>query len=272
MNNGISVLTLVQGRQQALLNLIKGLAQNEDLPQELVIVYMNEDYSDLPAAPFPIRGISCYTTEKLPLAKARNMAMANAAAENCIFLDVDCIPAPNFITLYRAAFSSGDQLWSGQVRYLKQGFPEGADPVLLHEWSAADPVRANLPTLPYELFWSLNFGCSKTVFAQIKGFDERYTGYGAEDTDFAFGAREMEIPLGLIHAMAYHQPHASYSPPLNHLQDIVQNANVFYQKWQRWPMEGWLQKFADLGYVSWTGNNLFVTRIPESAEITQYLK
>lgn len=272
MDNLISVLTIVHGRKPALINLISGLANNTDLQLELVVVHMNESVVDLPANTFPIRSISCNTAAKLPLAMARNLAVAHAASEFCIFLDVDCIPAANFIHLYRTAFATSDQLWSGQVRYLQHGFPEDADTAVLQKWSTADPVRAGLTSLPYELFWSLNFACSKTVFAQINGFDESYTGYGAEDTDFSFEARNQGITLGLLPAMAYHQPHPSYDPPLNHLTDIVNNASVFYHKWQRWPMEGWLRQFKELGFISWTADSLSVLHLPSPSIIAQHQK
>ena len=118
MNIKIAVLTVVSGRKTALMNLIKGLSLNESLPAELIIVHMNEETYSLPPSPFPIRTISHYDPAKLPLASARNLALAESSVEHCIFLDVDCIPAPNLINIYAEAFNRTDQLWSGQVRYL----------------------------------------------------------------------------------------------------------------------------------------------------------
>ena len=272
METKISVLTLVKGRHAALLNLVKGLSLNSTAAIELIVVHMNEEPCTLPLVAFPVRSLSLYTDEQLPLAKARNLAVSSANAENCVFLDVDCIPAANFISLYQQAFRDEDILWSGAVRYLRDGFPEDLEPLQLEKWSDPDPVRSNLPGLSYELFWSLNFGCSKTIFYKIGQFDEGYGGYGAEDTDFSFSARKQGIPLRSIPAVAYHQPHAGYDPPLNHLEDIVKNARVFHAKWQRWPMEGWLKKFQLLGYVSWTEDELSVVSIPAPAELEKYLK
>lgn len=272
MDIKVSVLTLVKGRKGALLNLIKGLSDQVNSPLELVVIHMNEDIELLPATHFPCRSFSCYTPEKLPLAKARNLAVAQAQSEFCIFLDVDCIPGNDFIAAYIEAFLKGNTIWSGSVRYLKPGFPAAATGSLLDHWSTADPIRAQLKILPYELFWSLNFGCTKSVFKLLGGFDEQYTGYGAEDTDFSFTARLQDVALDLVPAMAYHQPHASYDPPLNHLEDIVKNATVFYHKWKRWPMEGWLGKFAALGYVSWTADTLTLINWPTPAAIEKHRK
>ena len=272
MNIKIAVLTVVSGRRTALMNLIKGLALNEPLPAELIIVHMNEDTYALPPSPFPIRTISHYDSAKLPLASARNLALAESRVEHCIFLDVDCIPAPNLINVYAEAFSRTDQLWSGQVRYLTPDFSAALNVADLEVKSMCDPIRGKLHALPYELFWSLNFACSKTVFRKIGGFDESYKGYGAEDTDFAFMARAQGIPLELVNAMAYHQPHASYDPPLNHLEDIVNNAHTFYKKWKLWPMEGWLKKFVQLGYISWSNDEINILAYPEKSFIGQYLK
>jgi len=268
----IAVLTLVKGRNGALLNLIKGLSLNNYSAMELIVVHMNEDTCDLPVTAFPIRSMSIHTAEVLPLAKARNLAIAQASAGHCIFLDVDCIPAANFISSYADVFSKQDILWSGLVRYLKKGFPDSIAKHELEEWSIEDPLRHNLKTLPYELFWSLNFGCSKNVFSKIGGFDENFMGYGAEDTDFSFMARKSGIELAVVEATAYHQPHPSYDPPLNHLEDIVRNAIVFYDKWGKWPMQGWLNKFAELGYISWTDQHLRIINSPAETEIEKYLK
>jgi GT2 family glycosyltransferase len=268
----ISVLTLVKSRQEALLNLLRGLSLNKYPDMEMIVVHMNEDSCVLPPADFPVFSFSLYTEEKLPLAKARNFAVSKASAPNCIFLDADCIPSPDFIQAYLEAFSMQDILWSGNIRYLNTRTLPDLSTAALHLLSKPDPIRAELKVLPYELFWSLNFGCSKKVFAAIGGFDEDYKGYGAEDTDFAFKAREKGIPLELLNATAYHQPHPSYSPPLNHLEDIIGNASVFYKKWQQWPMEGWLNKFADMGYISRSNNELRIVEYPEQAVIEQYRK
>ena len=46
-----------------------------------------------------------------------------------------------------------------------------------------------------------------------------------------------------------HQYHPSPSPPVQHVADIVANANVFADKWGWWPMESWLEQFRELGLV-----------------------
>ena len=272
MNIKIAVLTLVKGRNYALMNLIKGLSVNPVAEFELIIVHMNEKTCITPPCAFPVLSISYYSKEQLPLAKARNFAISKTNAQHCIFLDVDCIPSANFIRSYAAAFNKAERLWSGQVRYLNEKFSSETKAADLDACSTPDPVRGGLANIPYELFWSLNFGCSRTVFDKIGGFDEDYMGYGAEDTDFSFTARAKGIELTTVGAVAYHQPHASYDPPLNHLEDIISNAGVFYRKWNRWPMEGWLKKFADLGYISWSNNELALLSYPEQSAIDLCLK
>lgn len=267
MKKPVAVLTLVKDRRQALLNMLQGLSLNDTGDIEVVIVYMNEEPQELPEMDFPVKEVVCTSSAVLPLAEARNLAFAQTNARHCIFLDVDCIPAPGFITAYLAAFAAKDVLWSGQVRYLAEGFPSSLDPEQLQQFSKPDPIRAALEVIPYEFFWSLNFGCSSALFRKIGGFDEKFRGYGAEDTDFSFTAREQKIRIGVVEAMAYHQPHPSYAPPLNHLQDIITNAKIFYDKWHRWPMEGWLTLFADMGYIAWNDDTIALLKLPTGEEI-----
>jgi len=268
----ISLLTFVKGRHEALENLIKGLAKNTLLPNELIIVLMNEAERELPNAPFPIRQLVFSHEANLPLAAARNFAAKNASGERLIFLDVDCIPSTRLVKLYKENFQPG-YLLNGTVRYLKKGFDAQLEWFSdMESLSRPDPVRYGLEKLPHELFWSLNFGCLATDYENIGGFDESFIGYGAEDTDFAFTARRKNIAMKLFDAVAYHQYHEQYQPPLNHFADIVRNAKTFHDKWGKWPMEGWLKSFAEFGLLIWDQNDLQIIRQPSVEEISVSLK
>jgi len=268
----ISVLTIVKGRAGALNNLIKGLAANTILADELVIVFMNEPERNLPDTPFIIKQFSFSHREDLPLAAARNFAAKNAAGDRLIFLDVDCIPSSLLVETYLNNFQVGF-LVNGEVRYLQNGFDRHADWFSeLEASSEPDPIRFGMTTLPHELFWSLNFGCFAEDYRKIEGFDERFAGYGAEDTDFAFTAREQAVGMKLIAAVAYHQYHEQYKPPLNHFDDIVRNAKVFFKKWKKWPMEGWLKSFVNLGLITWDNDQLRILRKPNQQEILKARK
>ncbi len=229
---------------------------------------------ELPLTSFPIRCLELQSEETLPLAKARNHAFAQAQYDHCVWIDVDCISSRSLIGEYAEAFEKNDQaLYAGQVRYLSQENTQKPDVLeQLENYSSSDPVRGHLRQFPYELFWSLNFGCSRSVFDQIGGFDEHFTGYGAEDTDFSFTARHQNMDMITLPAVVYHQYHPSYSPPLNHLESIVSNARRFHQKWNRWPMEGWLKAFQKRGYITWLEHQIKILQLPSELEIQQALK
>lgn len=264
---GISVLTLVNGRHTALLNLIEGFKLSAILPDELIIVFMNDDLSVLPESPFRIIKAKLDSEYALPLAAARNYAASLATGDLLVFLDVDCIPAPDLLTVYLNA-DYQQCLITGKVRYL-ENFSGEALPLFnkLHSYSKADPIRSSLQTLSYELFWSLNFACSKQIYQIIGGFDELFVGYGGEDTDFAFSARDKGVSLQFVNATAYHQHHESYSPPLNHIDDIIANAQIFFLKWKFWPMQGWLDSFREANLISIKNGKIKKLRNPSLEEL-----
>ncbi|WP_443946667.1 glycosyltransferase family 2 protein [Pedobacter sp. AW1-32] len=269
----ISVVTIVKNRRAALLNMIRGLERCTTKPAQLIVIHMNEVPYSLPTTTFPVHAHVLHSGHKLPLAAARNLAIKSARFEQVIFLDADCIPAIDFLCVYRKAFNQDDLLFSGKVRYLSAHAMEKIDVFeKMVEYSMPDPVREGIDQYPYALFWSINFACSKTVFNRIGGFDEFFTGYGAEDTDFAFSARSSGVEMKTVNAMAFHQYHPSYDPPINHLIDIISNAKTFREKWGMWPMEGWLKKFQQRGMISWTRLHLELLRMPSEQEIQQALK
>lgn len=226
----------------------------------------------------------------------RNIGAARASHDTLIFLDVDCIVAPSFIEQLSAKLNQyPNALLMGQPRYLTRPLSNEESLELqkgaltndyLNRLSVYNPYRDNFDakqsistkttptaikkTNDYGAFWSLCFAIKREQFEKIGGFDTQYTGYGAEDTDFAFTARQLDIAFYLTADLIYHQQHAVYRPPLNHLESIIVNANRFYQKWQCWPMGGWLEQFCKMGLIDWTNeqsNSITLLRQPSSKEI-----
>lgn len=268
----ISVITIVKNRENALKNFVSGLSKSSVLPDELIIVYMNEEPHNVKKATFPIHALVCNSPELIPLASARNAGAASATSDKLIFLDIDCIPSPDLIRIYTENWLD-DHLISGEIRYLSETAMQDFNLFTsLDKLSSPDLIRSNLHSITYDLFWSLNFGCSRSAFQKIGGFDEMFKGYGAEDTDFAYTARKAGIGISVINARAYHQYHQSYSPPLNHLEDIVDNARLFYRKWHTWPMKGWLTVFKKNGFINWNDNAISILRLPTQNELQQFLK
>ena len=65
----------------------------------------------------------------------------------------------------------------------------------------------------HHLFWSLAFGVTAATWDDLGGFDTGYSGYGAEDTDFAMRARRHGVEMAwFAGGTAFHQWH----PPTRH--------------------------------------------------------
>lgn len=191
------------------------------------------------------------------LAAARNLGARTAierGAEVLVFLDADCLASDALVPRYVSALKQHpDAVVAGPVTYLSEGEMRVTDP---------DPHPARPNPAPgelvdaenYALFWSLSFALTAGTWGRIErefgGFDSAYEGYGGEDTDFARELERHHIPLVWVGgAHAYHQWHPVSSPPWEHIEDIVANANRFHAKWGQFPMEGWLEAFEAEGGV-----------------------
>lgn len=270
---GVSVLTIVRNRAAHLEQLVEGLRRSARQPDELIIVDMSDIPVKRPAVSFPVH-VDRYETDGLPLAAVRNRAAAIAKYETLVFLDVDCIPMHACVGRLADALSQHDALLCADIRYLGSDDARGTwtDAELLSQGSP-HPVRifpdegVREETNP-GLFWSLAFAIRRTRFKALGGFDEGFTGYGAEDTDFGFRAAASGLKLLFVGgAIACHQHHDSYEPPVQHVRDIVRNARHFYGRWGKWPMEGWLEAFADMGLVAWTHDSIDWLRSPTEQEM-----
>lgn len=255
-------MTIAHGRHEHLRGQGWGLHQQTWPADDYVVVAMgdtgiaavaHEQHPDALVVELPA------VATDLPLARARNAgaeAAIGAGADVLVFLDVDCIPSPTTVQRYAAVLSPrpapGPVVACGDVHYLPPvqhpadyrapGLAERAEPHPARPSPAPDVV---LPGGDVRLFWSLSFAVTALDWQDLGGFDEVYSGYGAEDTDF--GQRLAAAGGELIWvggATAYHQHHPTQTPPIGHLHSIVHNANLFRDRWGWFPMEGWLAEFS----------------------------
>ncbi len=134
-------------------------------------------------------------------------------------------------------------------------------------------ARADLPagdSAEWHMVWTLVLAMRRSVLRAIGGLDEGFAGYGAEDTDLAFRARDAGLGLRFHPAEVFHQHHGVHRPPLNHLEDILVNARRFRAVHGLWPMDGWLRRFAEAGLIDWDegGERLELVRRPSPEELT----
>ena len=270
-----SVLTLVRGREAHLRRLIEGLKRQSVPPGELVVAFMQpRPVTDLPKTDFPIRSV-VVDRAYLPLAEARNAAAHSATFRKLVFLDVDCVPSPTLIETYMDGLAQTDGVLQGEVLYLPDlGEDYAVDYERFDRRGRAHPAR---PPVPAEglieepelgRLWGLNFAMHRRLFLKAGGLDERYTGYGGEETDFARALAGHGARLHWIGgARAYHQHHPVMRPPLQHFGDIVRNARLFRDKWGEWCMDYWLGQLHERGYIHWSDKRITVLRRPTRAEV-----
>lgn len=272
----LSLITICHNREAHLRNLLLGLSRSTRLPDEVIIVSSYPLSFETDLNHLPIRSLVLpIVNENFDIGAARNAGAQRAEHEVLVFLDVDCVPAPDFIEKLAAHAGQQEGLIMGNPRYLVQPPPQNWQTADLLAYSDFHPHHPE-PTLPlkkeynYGMFWSLCFAIRRSDFARLGGFDEDFRGYGAEDTDFAFRAKALGLSFFIADARVFHQQHPVYRPPVNHFTDIVRNAYIFYEKWKTWPMEGWLSRFAAMGLIDWAGpaaTSLRVLAQPDAATL-----
>ena len=271
----VSVLTIVRGREGHLANLIAGLERQTRRPDELVIAWMQAAPGVVPETTFPIRHV-IVEGEPMPLATARNRAAAAAMGNDLLLLDVDCIPSPSLVARYVATADIAD-VRLGDVLYLP---PEGAiDPGEFDRIGVRHPAKPVLGddevrAVPdHGELWGLSFALSAATWRAAGGMDERYVGYGGEETDFAARLAAAGATMAWVGgARAYHQHHPIHVPPLQHFDAILRNARLFRSIWGRWCMDYWLGQFADRGLIRIDDDAIVVLRAPTPDEIAATLR
>lgn len=275
----VSILTLVRNRNEMLTHLIDALDRSDVSPLELVVARAGgED-------PGPVlEGTHRYGIELIELddrgdriqySQARNLCARMARATNLIFMDADTFPSGPAIGVVDRTLDGVDCIALGEIAYLPFDPCTDWSDESLCEIARAHPDRPRPPAAGarrlddgHHLVWGTFFGIRRATFAAIGGFDERFTGYAGEDTDLAFRARAMEVPVMLASgATVFHQHHDVFEPPVQQLRATVDNARRFRDRHGWWPMGGWLDEFERLGLIRREDDEVVVLRDPTEAEI-----
>jgi glycosyltransferase involved in cell wall biosynthesis len=160
---------------------------------------------------------------------ARNRAIAATDAEYIVFSDGDCVPPPFYVSRH-AALAERAHFLAGNRMLLSEGFTRAVlgehVPIQrwrtrqwLAAWARRDVNRAMpLARLPDGAFrtrrplrWegvkTCNFSAWRADLVRVNGFDERYSGWGLEDSD---------LVIRLLHAGVRHKS-ARFAAPVFHL-------------------------------------------------------
>jgi GT2 family glycosyltransferase len=121
----------------------------------------------------------------------RNCGAAHATEELLIFLDDDCIPDQNLISVYREAAMENTDIGVFEGRISAVGRPSSfADVAPINETGGK--------------LWSCNFAIRRELFVRINGFDDRYPFPAMEDIDLYWRVKRHSEILFLPDARVWH--------------------------------------------------------------------
>src|SRR5262249_30933459 len=142
------------------------------------------------------------TPSPLSAAAARNLGAAHAQSDYVLFLDSDCIAAPDLIERLLARHHEGYAVVGGGVAVEAGDYWVLCDNLLVFATSlsmAAAGERAYLP--------SLNFSIERALFLRAGGFAEQFAGAAGEDIDLSLRLRRQGCRLLFEPCAAvYHRP------------------------------------------------------------------
>jgi GT2 family glycosyltransferase len=142
---------------------------------------LTEEFSQVQVVQGPHRG---------PAAN-RNCGAAHSKGELIVFLDDDCVPASNLISVYQDAAYANPEIAIFEGRITAEGTVS----------SCADSAPSN-ETGGY--LWSCNFAVRRELFEAIGGFDSRFPFAAMEDNEFHFRAKQVSSIRFLPDARVWH--------------------------------------------------------------------
>ena len=202
--------------------------EGQTWPRELFEVVVVDDGSKTPLAvpSSPLRVTVVHQEDRgFGLARARNAGVQTAAHDILLFLDADMLPEAGWIaaharwhhavcdavTLGSRAFVAVDDMDAETIRVrrgsLRELFAERPwDTSFVDRHMARTRHLTARGEDQFRVLVGSNFGIRRELFAAAGGFDETFTRWGGEDTEFGYRAQTIGallVPLG--DGFAWHQ-------------------------------------------------------------------
>jgi GT2 family glycosyltransferase len=240
-----SVVIPTRDRHTLLLELLRRLEEQDAAPGAFEIVVVDAGSTDsttsMLSSWFSRQPFRWVAIGPAAAARARNAGAAASVGQLLIFLDDDMLPGPGFISAHlEAAGKSLDAVVVGACPVVGARRPFSR---MIARWYTGqfDAMTAaattGLPLTAFQVFTG-NLMVPRAVFEGIGGFDERFEGYGGEDTDFGIRLVTAGIPLRYApSAVAEHRFGASWPVWINRVRALAAGTILLAEKHPRWARE-----------------------------------
>jgi GT2 family glycosyltransferase len=169
------------------------------------------------------------TPRPVPAAVARNLGARHATGTHVLFVDSDCVAAPDLLERLAEHHRAGRPVVGGNIAPGGDSYWMRCDHVLIFADFLPGTLAGERPFLPS--------GCcciERELFLSMGGFDERFPGAAGEEVDLCLRMRARGIPLyfepcsGVRHC----HPRISAATVWTHLRRFGQ---VQVRQWRRHP-------------------------------------
>jgi glycosyltransferase involved in cell wall biosynthesis len=253
----VSVIVSTYNRPLALDRVLQGLAEQHVPAAEVLVAddgskaetrHLVESWK--PAFPVPLLHV-WHEDRGFRLAEIRNRAALAARGDWLQFIDGDCVPRPHFVQRIERLAARGWAL-AGDRILLSESLTRRVEAAALpiHRWGLAkwaiERARRGINRLAPLVYWPLrvgrglgsgnwrrlrgaNIGVAREDFEKVNGFEQAFTGWGLEDSEFAIRLlnsgvriRNGRLAVGLLHL--WHPEQARDRVPAH--QDLLEQARI----------------------------------------------
>jgi len=237
-NFDISLIITTYNWEDALTRVLESVETQEILPKEVIVAddgsrhytaLLIRDFQHF----FPVPLIHSWQEDKgFRLAESRNRAIAVSTSDYLVMIDGDMVLHPKFISSHKNFAKRGYFVTGSRVMLSESKSKEVlATKKLPDFFSSGISKRLNTINMPTLSEWCINFkgtkSCNMAIWKQdaidINGFNSDFTGWGAEDTDFARrlmnnGIKRQKFKFG---GVAFHLHHT-----INDRASFIKNREI----------------------------------------------